>query len=848
MLLLTGTLVSGLSEGLHRARRRAAASQQLQAVTLASIGDAVITTDLAGRITFLNAEAKRLTGWAGRDATGQPLSAVFRIINEQTRAPVEDPTAKVLHTGATVGLANHTVLIARDGSERPIDDSGAPIRHTDGSVRGVVLVFRDVSAQKQAEEALRQSEERYRQIVETTQEGVWLIDAAGKTRFVNARMGEMLGYSVDEMLGMPLFAFMDADVQALATKNLERRRKGIAEQVDFRLRRKDGAELWALISTKPLMDRAGGYTGALAMLTDITERKRAEEALQRSERALKLFVEHAPAAIAMFNRTMTYIAASQRFLADYRLTDQHIIGRSHYEIFPEIPQRWKDIHQRCLAGAVETAEEDPFPREDGTLDWVRWEIHPWYERPAEIGGLILFSEVVTARKQAEIAINRSAERLRVLADASHAFAEVGAEYQVLLDQVGRTITNVLGEGCSIRLLSDDEVWLELVGLYDVEHEATELMRTVLGAAPLRVDEPSLATRIFHSVQPLLIPIVDLEQIRAATKPEYWSLVDRLCIHSMIVVPMRVQGRAIGVLIMYRHRREQPSFDEHDLSLAQDLADRAALAISNARLLAKVQLDLAERARVEDEIRRLNDELEQRVAERTVELTAANKELEAFSYSVSHDLRAPLRGIDGFSRILIEDYSAELPDEARRYLDLVREGAQQMGQLIDDLLAFSRLSRQPLARRPVALAQLVRQCIEELRGEQAGRQITLSVGDLPGCQADPTLLKQVWINLIANALKYTRRRERAVIEIGCREQDGEPVYWIKDNGVGFDMRYSSKLFGVFQRMHRAEDYEGTGVGLAIVQRIIHRHGGRIWAEAEVDRGALFSFTLGGARRE
>jgi light-regulated signal transduction histidine kinase (bacteriophytochrome) len=179
----------------------------------------------------------------------------------------------------------------------------------------------------------------------------------------------------------------------------------------------------------------------------------------------------------------------------------------------------------------------------------------------------------------------------------------------------------------------------------------------------------------------------------------------------------------------------------------------------------------------------------------------------------------------------------------RYLQLLRSNTQQMGRLIDDLLALSHLGRQPLTRQPVAPAALVRQVLADLHSEQEGRHVDVSIGDLPVCQADPGLLRQVFLNLLSNALKFTRRREVAVVEIGCREEKGPCVYFVRDNGVGFDMRYVHKLFGVFQRLHSAEEYEGTGVGLAIVQRIIHRHGGRVWAEAEVDKGATFYFTLG-----
>jgi light-regulated signal transduction histidine kinase (bacteriophytochrome) len=243
-----------------------------------------------------------------------------------------------------------------------------------------------------------------------------------------------------------------------------------------------------------------------------------------------------------------------------------------------------------------------------------------------------------------------------------------------------------------------------------------------------------------------------------------------------------------------------------------------------------------------QLRDLINSLEQRVVERTAQLEAANKELEAFSYSISHDLRAPLRAIDGFSRILVEDHVQELPEDAARLLGLVQSNTQQMGRLIDDLLSFSRLSRQPVNRRTVNTADLVRQALETLQGDLEGRDVKIEIGKLPACQGDPALIRQVWMNLLSNALKFTRERESPQIMIGCEDREGEQIYFVKDNGVGFDMQYKDKLFGVFQRLHRNDKFEGTGVGLAIVQRIIQRHGGRVWAEAKLNVGATFYFTF------
>jgi signal transduction histidine kinase len=245
---------------------------------------------------------------------------------------------------------------------------------------------------------------------------------------------------------------------------------------------------------------------------------------------------------------------------------------------------------------------------------------------------------------------------------------------------------------------------------------------------------------------------------------------------------------------------------------------------------------------ETRVRQLNESLERRVADRTAELASANRELETFTYSVSHDLRAPLRQIDGFSRILLEHAGPALDSKSQHYLRRIQEGTQHMGRLVDDLLGLAQLGRQDVHTRATPLDDIVKDALNEVRADWGDRKIQWTIGDLPTVECDPGLMKIVFTNLLSNAIKYTRLRELAIIEVASTGSNGRYTILVRDNGVGFNMKYADKLFGVFQRLHRADQFEGSGVGLATVQRIIHKHGGQIWAEAEPNHGATFFFTL------
>lgn len=315
----------------------------------------------------------------------------------------------------------------------------------------------------------------------------------------------------------------------------------------------------------------------------------------------------------------------------------------------------------------------------------------------------------------------------------------------------------------------------------------------------------------------------------------------------ILMPERFRERHLAGFSRYGASGEEHGVIGHTLELVGQHKDgwEFPLEISvttwetrRGRFFTGILRDITERQRSEEKIRELNARLHKQVEQ----LAAANRELESFSYSVSHDLRAPLRAMDGFATIIAEDFGPALGQEGVRLLGVIRDNARRMGQLIDDLLAFSRLGRAAMARSRVDMTVLAREAAEEIRAGGEGATAQFSIGELPAAWGDGSLLRQVWVNLLANAVKFSRFRRPPRIEVGGEQSGGENVYFVRDNGVGFDMAYASQLFGVFQRLHHNDEFPGTGVGLAIVQRIIDKHGGRVWAEGQVDRGATFRFAL------
>jgi PAS domain S-box-containing protein len=1213
--------------------------------------DAIVGKTLDGLITSWNAGAEKIFGYSAEEAVGQPMQMLMP-------AGLEHEEATILEQlGRNESVNNvETKRIRKDGTEIDVSVTISPVPDSEGRIIGASHIARDITARKQAEEQLLFHEAVLRETGHIAKVGGWIFDVDTGEDFWTDEVAVIHELEPGERMTREtsLSYYQGEQRERIEEAMKEAVVHGVPYNLELELTTAKGNRKWVRTIGHAIVE-SGKVVQVRGSIQDITEQRRAAEALRVSESQLRLFVEQAPTCIAIFNREMSYLAASQRWVQAYGRGHKHLVGLNHYSVQPDIPERWREVHRRGLAGEIRECEEDRWVRDDGREIWFRWAVHPWRDGSGEVGGIIILAEDITPRKQTEAMLQARQEhsqallRLSQKLERAYSFSDIleAAQEEVertmgfktvwfsLLSDDGkyfhRMVTRtragavsaplerfeiagnlmleeiVKGEGIVVvedartdprtdkdivaRLenrtivsmaisMADKKVGAIGAGTFGEEGtrqltaldkefftamashvaavldrvmafeerkkaeqrlaEERNLLRTLIDSMPdviftkdlqgrfgisneahlrlLGVDaEADLAgktvfdlhrkdlaeayheddMRVLRSGQPIfhreelcenakgeerwhmtikvplrnqaheLVGLVGMsrdvtqrkreEQARERQRRrtallaevsrrlvlsdspeevmehifasvaeemgvEYFfnymltesgdrlrmkeqggltksqceefrelKLGEALCgwivdqrerlvlrdlqssnwpnateakalgLTAFAGFPLLAGGRVIGALAFATSMRLE--FEDEEVRLMGAVANQTATALERTRLMEELSrsearfrelaeslpqlawtsrpdghcdylskqwmdytgcaeaallgmgwaealhpddrkeamakwreavateavYDVEYRIRRKDgvyrwfktwavpfrdasggvskwfgssadvenlkqaeeslrdreqQLKHVLDRLEVLVEQRTQELQAANKELESFSYSVSHDLRAPLRAVDGFSQAVLEDYGSQLPEEGHRYLRTIREGAQRMGTLIDDLLTFSRLSRAELVKRDVDNTALVQSVLAEHEFEMNGRQVKIRVGDLPHSYGDPALLKQVWVNLISNALKYTRKREQAEIEIGCTTNPLGDVFFVSDNGSGFDMRYAHKLFGVFQRLHRMEEFEGTGVGLAIVQRVIHRHGGRIWANAAVDAGATFCFTVEG----
>jgi PAS domain S-box-containing protein len=680
---------------------------------------------------------------------------------------------------------------------------------------GIFILSTDITARKQASVLLSRQAEELRILFDLIPAMIWFKDTHNRHLRVNQRVADSLGLPVSEIEGRPCAEVYPEEAARFYADDLEvihsgKPKLGIIEKIHD----KAGNVRWVQTDKVPYHDERGNVVGIVVAAQDITERREAEEALKFHESLLRETGHIAKVGGWSFDPATGEGYWTEEVARIHELEPTEKIslknGLSFYR--GEARSRIEAALKAAVDSAVPYDLELNLITAKGRSKWVRTIGHPQLENGKVVRLQGSFQDI-TDRKLAERRLATQVAVSRVLSTAESMQEAAPLILAAICEAEDWEFGSLWYMDEEAAVLRCEDVWHHPQAPYEeLDAQTRSIVFTKGHGLPGRVWESEVA---------LLIP--DLSQDDNYPRR---PLAMKAGFRSALGFPV-FQGRKVTGVIDFLSaeiREPDPKLEE----IFGLIGRQIGLFI--------------QRRHAQEQVMALNTELEMRVKERTAQLEAANKELEAFSYSVSHDLRAPLRAVDGFSQAVVEDYGPLLPEEGREFLATIRGETQRMGELIDDLLTFSRLSRASLERLPIDMEALVRSIVHELVGDSPSRKIEVCIGSLPVCDGDRSLVRQVWFNLLSNAVKYTGRKDYARIEVGNRCEGGETVYFVKDNGAGFDMRYVGKLFGVFQRLHRSDEYEGTGVGLAIVQRIVHRHGGRVWAEGAINEGATFYFSM------
>jgi PAS domain S-box-containing protein len=803
-------------------RRTAELQQQREwfEVTLASIGDAVITTDLEARVTYLNPVAEGMTGWAMKDAVGKPLESVFQIVNEDTRKPAENPIGRVLATGKIVGLANHTSLIARDGSEIAIEDSAAPIRDSRGVVSGAVMVFHDVTRRRKAERALRASEERLRAVVSQAAVGIAIADLDGRFQEANQKFCAILGYPLEELRDR---TFMDVthpdDVEPTRT-HVQRLLDGVIPSYSLvkRYVRKDGTPVWSSTSVTLLRHEGGAGTQFIGIIEDITERKLAEE-LQARLAAVVEFSDDAIVTKTLDSIITTWNPGAQRI---FGYTSEEAIGKSITMLIPEAQlDEEPAILERLRRGERIDHYETTRRHKDGTIVSVSLTVSPLKDATGKIIGASKIARDITRQKRAEQILREQANVLALLETTGKA---IGSKLD--LQKVLQTVTDVATQLSGARFGAF---------FYNVTNDLGEsfLLYTLSGASRGEFDKFGMPrnTPIFHPTFTGLGVVrsgdITRDSRYGTMAPHFGMPEGHPPVRSYLAASVVARtGEVIGGLF-FGHP-DPDVFNDASERLVLGVAAQAAVAMDNARLYEAAQREIESRERAEEALR------------------DTDRRKDEFLATLAHELRNPLAPIRQAAMI---SQSPSSTDEAKRWShDVISRQVKHMSLLLDDLLDVSRITRGTLALRigMTDLSTIVDAAVEQARPLIDAKHHSLDK-HLPSepvrFAGDPLRLAQILSNLLTNAAKYTDPRGQ--IRLHATADADEVVIKVTDTGVGLAPDVISAVFTMFSQVKGMEDRSegGLGIGLALAKGLMTLHGGTIEAaSAGIGQGSEFTMRL------
>jgi PAS domain S-box-containing protein len=775
--------------------------------TLYSIGDAVIVINTGCKIVQMNHVAEELTGWPEAEALGQPAIEVFRIVNEETGAEVESPVTRVLREGAVVGLANHTMLIARNGSMRPIADSGAPIHDEKGKVIGVVIVFRDQIEERAAQRVLQESERKFHDAIRYLDEGYYSCTPEGLLKEHNMAFNRIFGFKPDEDLRgsrLPDFWQNPDDRREYLNELLA---KGYIRNYLINAKMIGGEKVVVMANSHLVKDENDKPAGIEGTFADFTERKQVEKdlfelkeqleqlvigrtqqlqaaqvELQKQREEQQIIIDSVPAWIFYKDMENRFIRVNQAFANVMGMTKDSLEGKALIDLYPkeQADAYWIDDKKVIDSGQPRRNIVEPVITSEKTL-WVQTDKIPYRDANGNIIGIIGFTIDITELKNAQDALMKS---------------------EALLSETGRLAR--VG-GWEIDLLKNELNWTDVVRQI---HEVGPDFRPTVEAG-------------INFYAPEAVPIISEAVRRAIEEGKPFDVELQLITANKKRLWVRAAGQAIlenGKIVKVR-------------GVFQDIHERKLAA---------------------DEIRKHRDHLEELVNERTKELATAikdlersNKELEQFAYVASHDLQEPLRMVSSYTQLLEQRYKDKLDQDAKDFIGYAVDGANRMQRLIQDLLEYSRVTTRGQPPAPIDAHDALGEAVRNLQAaiQESGALVTNN--DLPIVLGDYTQIVQVFQNLISNGIKFQRSGAAPRIHITAENDLLDScfrIFKVSDNGIGIEPRHFDRLFLIFQRLHPKQEYPGTGIGLALCKRIVERHGGRIWVESEPGKGSTFFFTL------